>query len=160
LPAVARAVHQAGHDIGNHSYSHPLYCDPRFGFPPARAIERDLRSAQDAIAEHTGVVPVWFRAPYGVRWFGLGSALRRLQLSAVMWTVIGYDWNETVGRVVTRVVGGVCGGAILCFHDGRELRLRPDIGVTLEAVRRVVPRLLDQGYKFETLEDLLCPPKN
>jgi peptidoglycan-N-acetylglucosamine deacetylase len=160
LPAVARAVHQAGHDIGNHSYSHPLYCDPRFAFPPARAIERDLHNAQGAIAEHTGVVPVWFRAPYGVRWFGLGSALRRLQLSAVMWTVIGYDWNETVDRVVTHVVDGVCGGAILCFHDGRELRPRPDIGVTLEAVRRVVPLLLDQGYRFETLEDLLCPPKN
>jgi peptidoglycan-N-acetylglucosamine deacetylase len=167
LPAVARAVRQAGHAIGNHSYSHRLLCSPRFGFPPAGAIERDLRRAQQAIAAYTGVIPAWFRAPYGVRWFGLGRALRRLDLSAVMWTVIGYDWNETesggrrgVDRVVARIVGGVSRGAILCLHDGRELRPRPDIGVTLEAVRRLVPLLLDQGYEFETLEDLLCPPKN
>jgi peptidoglycan-N-acetylglucosamine deacetylase len=167
LPAVAWAVRQAGHVIGNHSYSHRLLCSPHIGFPPAGAIERDLRRAQQAIAAYTGVIPAWFRAPYGVRWFGLRRALRRLDLSAVMWTVIGYDWNETesggrraVDRVVARIVGGVSRGAILCLHDGRELRPRPDIGVTLEAVRRLVPLLLDQGYEFETLEDLLCPPKN
>jgi peptidoglycan-N-acetylglucosamine deacetylase len=167
LPAVARGVGQAGHAIGNHSYSHRLLCSPLFGFPPAFAIERDLRRAQHAIAAHTGVIPSWFRAPYGVRWFGLRRALRRLDLSAVMWTVIGYDWNEAelggrraADRVVARIVGGVSRGAILCLHDGRELRPRPDIGVTLEAVRRLVPLLLDKGYGFETLEDLLCPPKN
>lgn len=162
LPAVARAVRQAGHAIGNHSYSHRLLCNPRLGFFPAGAIERDLRRAQQVIAAHTGVIPAWFRAPYGVRWFGLGRALRCLDLSAVMWTVIGYDWNETesADRVVARVGGGVSRGAILCLHDGRELRPRPDIGVTLEAIRRLVPLLLDRGYEFETLEDLLCPPKN
>ena len=48
-------------------------------------------------------------------------------------------------------------GAILCLHDGRELRVKPDIGVTVEAVRRLVPVLLDQGYRFETVCQLLCP---
>ncbi len=167
LPGAARAVREAGHAIGNHSYRHLLFCNPRFGFPPGGAIEQDLRRAQDAIAEHTGAAPVWFRAPYGVRWFGLRGALRRLDLRAVMWTVIGYDWNETgsggrsaAGRVAARVVSGVSSGAIICLHDGRELRERPDIGVTLEALRRLVPLLLDQGYEFETLDNLLCPPKN
>ena len=42
-------------------------------------------------------------------------------------------------------------GAILCLHDGRELRVKPDTGVTVEAVRRLVPLLLDQGYRFETV---------
>jgi hypothetical protein len=37
------------------------------------------------------------------------------------------------------------------------LRAKPDIGATVEAVRRLVPLLLDQGYKFESLDDLLCP---
>jgi hypothetical protein len=48
-------------------------------------------------------------------------------------------------------------GAILCLHDGRELRAKPDVGVTIEAVRRLVPMLLDQGYKLETISRLLCP---
>ena len=51
----------------------------------------------------------------------------------------------------------VSNGAILCLHDGRELRAKPDIGVTVEAVRRLVPMLLDRGYKFETVSRLLCP---
>lgn len=164
LPGVARAVSEAGHAIGNHSYSHPMFCNPRLGFPPRRRIEEELRLAQEAITEHTGRVPVWFRAPYGVRWFGLGPALRSLGLTGIMWSVIGYDWkrtgvggNEAAQAIAARVSRKISSGAILCFHDGRELRVKPDIVVTLEAVRRLVPLLLDQGYQFERLENLLCP---
>jgi peptidoglycan/xylan/chitin deacetylase (PgdA/CDA1 family) len=152
LPAVARAVGQAGHAIGNHSHTHPLFC-----FRSRRVIEQDLERAQAAIEAHAGVRPSWFRPPFGARWFGLGRAQRRLDLAGVMWTVIGYDWNLKVDAVVERMTRRVSNGAILCLHDGRELCARPDIGVTVEAVRRLVPMLLDRGYKFETLNRLLCP---
>ena len=152
LPAVARAVGQAGHAIGNHSHTHPLFC-----FRSRRFIQQDLERAQAAIQTHTGIRPAWFRPPFGARWFGLGRALRRLELTGVMWTVIGYDWNLKVEAVVERMARRVSNGAILCLHDGRELCARPDIGVTVEAVRRLVPLLLDRGYKFETLNRLLCP---
>jgi peptidoglycan/xylan/chitin deacetylase (PgdA/CDA1 family) len=152
LPAVARAVRQAGHAIGNHSHTHPLLC-----FRSRRFIEEDLKLAQAAIEAHTGVRPLWFRAPFGARWFGVGQAQRRLKLTGVMWTVIGYDWNLRADAVAERMAGRVSNGAILCLHDGRELRARPDIGVTVEAVRRLVPMLLDRGYKFETVSRLLCP---
>jgi peptidoglycan/xylan/chitin deacetylase (PgdA/CDA1 family) len=152
LPAVARAVGQAGHAIGNHSHSHPLLC-----FRSRRFIELDLERAQAAIQAHTGIRPTWFRPPFGARWFGLGRAQRRLGLTGVMWTVIGYDWNLKVEEVVERMARRVSNGAILCLHDGRELCARPDIGVTVEAVRRLVPLLLDRGYKFETVSRLLCP---
>jgi peptidoglycan-N-acetylglucosamine deacetylase len=157
LPAVARSVHQAGHEIGNHSYSHPFFCDPRAALRPSQFIERELRRAQEAIGQHAGARPAWFRAPYGVRWFGLSKALERLRLTGVMWSVIGYDWKRPAGAVVDRVAGHVSPGAIVCLHDGRELRAKPDIGATVEAVRRLVPLLLDQGYKFESLDELLCP---
>jgi peptidoglycan-N-acetylglucosamine deacetylase len=157
LHAVARSVAEAGHAIGNHSYSHPLFCDPRAGLRPGQLIERDLRRAQETIGEHTGARPTWFRAPYGVRWFGLAKALEHLGLTGVMWTVIGYDWKRPAGAVVDRVAGQVSPGAIVCLHDGRELRAKPDIGATVEAVRRLVPMLLDQGYKFERLDEMLCP---
>ncbi len=152
LPAVARAVAEAGHEIGNHSYTHPLCC-----FRSARFVEADMAAAQQVILERTGARPVWFRAPYGVRWFGLGRAQRRLNLQGVMWTVIGYDWNLRAEAIVERMARRVSNGAILCLHDGRELRVRPDIGATVEAVRRLVPRLLDRGYKLETVSRLLCP---
>jgi len=152
LPAIARAVAAAGHEIGNHSYSHPYL----FLKPPA-AIRDDLRRAQDAIAAHTGVQPRWFRAPFGVRWFGLRRAQAELGLTGVMWTTIGYDWKLKAEEVANRVSAQAANGSIVCLHDGRELRVRPDVGATVEAVRRLVPLLLDQGYTFETVTRLLCP---
>ena len=152
LPDVARAVAEAGHEIGNHSYSHPLLCFRSPGF-----IEQDLRRAQEAIERHAGARPRWFRAPYGARWFGLARAQNRLGLTGVMWTAIGYDWSLKVDGVIERLLTGLSNGAILCLHDGRELRARPDIGVTVEAVRRLAPVLLEQGYRFETVSRLLCP---
>jgi peptidoglycan/xylan/chitin deacetylase (PgdA/CDA1 family) len=152
LPNLARAVADAGHEIGNHSYSHPYL----FLRSPG-AIANDLRCAQDTIIAHTGVRPVWFRAPYGVRWPGLRAAQRQLQLTGVMWTAIGYDWSSTAEDVVARLSAKFENGAILCLHDGRELRAKPDVRVTVEAVRLLVPMLLDQGYKLETVSRLLCP---
>ena len=152
LPSVAREVLAAGHEIGNHTHTHPLLC---FRSPEFMAAE--LRRAQDAIGRHTGARPVWFRAPFGVRWFGLGAAQRSVGLTAVMWTVIGYDWSRKADAVIQRMSERVANGAILCLHDGRELRAKPDIGVTVEAVRRLAPLLLERGYQFETVSRLLCP---
>jgi peptidoglycan/xylan/chitin deacetylase (PgdA/CDA1 family) len=152
LPSAAREVAAEGHEIGNHSQTHPYF----FLRSPA-AIREELRQAQEAIENHTGASPSWCRVPFGVRWFGVREAQRRLHLQGVMWTVIGYDWNLTADAVVQRFAGRVSNGAILCLHDGRELQARPDIGTTVEAVRRLVPLLLDQGYKFETVSRLLCP---
>jgi peptidoglycan-N-acetylglucosamine deacetylase len=152
LPDVARAVAAAGHAIGNHSYAHPLFCFRSPGF-----IEADLRRAQQTIQAHTGVKPAWYRAPYGARWFGMGGAQRDLGLTGVMWSAIGRDWKWNSGAVVRHLANRASNGAILCLHDGRELRLRPDISVTVEAVRRLVPTLLEQGYAFETINRLLCP---
>src|SRR5271165_7537618 len=78
LPAVAREVASAGHTIGNHSHTHPYL----FTRTPS-AIELDLRRAQETIELRTGIRPEWFRAPFGVRWFGLAGALKRLQLVGV-----------------------------------------------------------------------------
>jgi len=152
LPAVARAVAAAGHAIGNHSYAHPLFC-----FRSPAFIEADLRHAQQTIRANTGVEPEWFRAPYGVRWFGMGRAQRRLSLTGVMWSAIGRDWKLDSADVYRRLANGASNGAILCLHDGRELQTRPNITVTVEAVRRLLPALLEQGYRFETVSQLLCP---
>jgi peptidoglycan/xylan/chitin deacetylase (PgdA/CDA1 family) len=152
LPSVARTVADAGHTIGNHSQTHPLLSLRSRGF-----IEEELRRAQAAIEDHTGQRPEWFRAPYGVRWFGLAPVQQRLGLTGVMWTVIGYDWKLRAGAIVKRVAGAIGNGAIVCLHDARELQVQPDIGETVEAVRRLVPMLLDQGYTFETIGRLICP---
>jgi len=152
LPSVACTVADAGHVIGNHSQTHPL-----LSLRSRRFIEQELRQAQAVIENHTGQRPDWFRAPYGVRWFGLAPVQKQLGLTGVMWTVIGYDWKLRADAIVKRVAGAIGNGAILCLHDARELQVQPDIGETVEAVRRLVPMLLDQGYTFETIGRLICP---
>jgi peptidoglycan/xylan/chitin deacetylase (PgdA/CDA1 family) len=154
LPSVTVEVAAAGHEVQNHSYSHPLMC-----FRSSSFMETDLRRAQEAIAARTGTAPRWFRPPFGVRWPGLGPVLQKLDLTGVMWTAIGYDWKRKADQVAERMNARISNGAILCLHDGRELRVKPDIGQTTEAVRRLVPMLLDRGYEFETVSRLLCPTK-
>ena len=154
LPRIALAVQAAGHEIGNHSQTHPLFC-----FHSGAFIFHEFVRAQRAIAEVTGFSPVLLRAPFGARWFGFRAAQRRLGLLGVMWTVIGYDWRLKADTIVGRMLAGAANGAIFCLHDGREVRANPDIRETLAAIGRLVPALQDQGYKLDTVSRLLCPTK-
>ncbi len=149
LPGVAREAREAGHEIGNHTYSHPMLC-----FRSPAFIRRELQRAQAAIEAHTGARPVLFRAPYGVRWPGLGAAQAGLGLTGIMWTVIGYDWKLGAEEIVRGVSGSVSNGAIICLHDGRGLRANPDIRNTIRAAGQLIPMLLDRGYRFKTVSRL------
>ncbi|MEO8025092.1 MAG: polysaccharide deacetylase family protein [Bryobacteraceae bacterium] len=151
LPQIARRVAEAGHELGNHTDSHPaLY------FKSATFIQHEIAEAQTAIASATGIQPRYFRPPYGARWFGLRKAQAQFDLQGVLWTTIGRDWRLTAGAVSRRLVQSARNGAILCLHDGRAEAIRPDIRTTLDAVRSAIPLLLDHGFHFVTVSELLC----
>ncbi len=150
LPHIAGQVAAAGHEIGNHSYSHP-----KLPFKSRDFILREFSAAQRVIESETGVTPMLMRAPYGFRWMGMREVQERLLLLGVMWTVIGFDWRWPAQRVSEYVLRHRSPGGIVCLHDGRGVNVRPQIGNTLEAVRAIVPRLRDEGYRFETVSALL-----
>jgi peptidoglycan/xylan/chitin deacetylase (PgdA/CDA1 family) len=150
-PDIARAVAAAGHEIGNHSYSHL-----NFALKPAAFIEEDFTRAQTAIQDVTGVRPVLMRAPFGARWFGFRRMQARLGLTGVMWSVIGRDWAIPAAEITHRVLSRAGNGGIICLHDGRATRENPDVTPAIEAVRRIVPALIEAGYHFETVSQLLC----
>jgi len=100
LPAVVRAVVEAGHEIGNHGYTPAVAAS--LGQIHAKPT---WSGAQQVILDTPGRGPFGFRAPYGVRWFGIGRAQRRLGLKGVMWTAMGYDWNLRAEAVVERMAG-------------------------------------------------------
>ena len=147
LPDVVRQVAAAGHEIGNHSDTHT-----RLYFRSRHSIYDELARAQGSIVEAAGVAPTLFRAPYGARWFGLRAAQRRLGLLGVMWTAIGRDWKLPAPAVVARLAAAARNGAIFCLHDSRATA-----GTCIEAVRRLIPSLLEKGYHFETVSEILCP---
>jgi peptidoglycan/xylan/chitin deacetylase (PgdA/CDA1 family) len=153
LPRAAVRVPAEGHEVGNHTDSHPslVFRSPRF-------IYEQLERAQTLIADTTGVTPTWFRAPYGARWFGLAEAQKRLNLMGVMWTTVARDWKLPARGIVDYVGPRVAPGSILCFHDGRELAHHPNIAPTLEALEILIPRWLKDGYEITTLGGLLRAP--
>jgi peptidoglycan/xylan/chitin deacetylase (PgdA/CDA1 family) len=151
LSQIAREV--AGyHEIGNHTENHPY-----FHFKSPDFIYAELAAAQQSIRQVVGVAPRCCRVPFGVRWFGLRQAQRRLKLTGVMWTTIGVDWKLPAKQIVTRLLRGARNGAIFCLHDGRLLQPRPDIRETIAAVQELIPILLDKGFHFEKVSEILCP---
>lgn len=152
LPEVARAVAAAGHEIGNHSDTHP-----RFDFHSEEFMYREMAEAQRKIEAATGSEPKFFRAPYGVRWFGLGAAQKRLNLVGVMWTILGRDWRLPAPKISARLTGRARGGDIICLHDGRGVQRTPNIDETLAAVADTVPHLQKMNFRFETVSQILCP---
>lgn len=150
-PSVARAVVSAGHEVGNHTDSHP-----NFKFHSPEFIYGEMALAQESIRQNAGVMPRLFRAPYGVRWIGLRSAQRRLGLLGVMWTVIARDWVLPAQGIVERLIQNAANGAILCLHDGRGIQRKPDIRATIAAVESVIPVLKERGFQFGTVSQILC----
>jgi peptidoglycan/xylan/chitin deacetylase (PgdA/CDA1 family) len=149
-PLIAGKVAAAGHEIGNHTFSHP-----HLPFRSPSFVEREFSDTQQIIAEETGITPMVLRAPYGLRWAGMQAVQRRLALLGVLWTVIGNDWKWPAARIAERVLRRASPGGIVCLHDGRTVDEKPDISQTLAAVRNIVPILKDNGYEFETVSDIL-----
>jgi peptidoglycan-N-acetylglucosamine deacetylase len=151
LPAIARAVSQAGHEIGNHTDTHAALYLKSPGF-----VRSEIMRAQHTLADIHGTAPKWFRAPYGVRWFGMSAGMGPA-LTHVAWTTIARDWTLPAPAIAARCRQGATPGAILCLHDGRQLNANPDVRATLEAIAILLPQLRDAGFEMVTLTDLLCP---
>jgi peptidoglycan/xylan/chitin deacetylase (PgdA/CDA1 family) len=150
-PEIVREAVAAGHEIGNHTYTHPML------FAKAKEFIRDeIERTQKLLQREIGVTPVLFRAPFGVRTWGMGGIQKELGLLGVMWTVIGRDWKAGSREVHDRIMKRAGNGAIVCLHDGRGLDPNPNIRNTLSAVRALIPRLRAQGYSFQTVSSLLC----
>lgn len=128
---------ERGHGIGNHTMSHPqewFWCLPRKG------IEAEVVGGSTIIGEITGETPPWFRAPVGHKPWSLHPVLQKLNLPLVGWTARGFDGVSTDSdRVVSRIEKDLEPGAIILLHEGR--------GTLVGTLRKLLPRLADQGYR-------------
>jgi peptidoglycan-N-acetylglucosamine deacetylase len=114
-----------------------------------------VRDAQQAIQEITRTTPRLFRAPHGGRWFGMRKLQKQLGLTGVMWTRLGMDWKWPAARVAARLLSAAENGAIFCLHDGRGAAPGADISNTIEAVRLLLEELPRQGFRLETVSEML-----
>jgi peptidoglycan/xylan/chitin deacetylase (PgdA/CDA1 family) len=157
---IARRVRDEGHEIGNHTFSHPALgpdLKHRPLFKSRQFIYDELAKAQLVIRDHLDLEAKLMRAPYGLRWFGVSEAQERLGLLGVMWTVIGHDWHWNAEQVSALLLARARPGGIICLHDGRDIKVNPNISVMLTAIRHVIPVLQHRGYQFETVSEILQP---
>src|SRR6202521_5262105 len=87
-PEIVRDIVQAGHVVGNHTFTHPLLT-----FKSEKEIHLELSQCSSALREVLGEHSNLFRPPFGGRRPAVFRAARALSLEPVMWNVTGYDWN-------------------------------------------------------------------
>ena len=138
-PAVAREVASAGHKIANHTWSHA-----NLSAAPVAAMREQVNRGGDEIQAATGQRPDVFRAPYGAWSPALLDYCAAQGLTALDWSVDPRDWARPgVAWIVRDILRTTRSGSIILEHDGGG-----DRSQTVAALKIVLPRLLDEGYRF------------
>lgn len=139
-PDLVRRIVAEGHTLGNHSMHH----DDLGDWTPER-IEADLRETLAAIDVAAPGTPVpWFRAPYG-SWGATPQVAGSLGMRSLGWSLDVADWDPAPPAEVLlgRLLEGIAPGGVVLLHDGGG-----DRRGTVEAVKRLLPSLLDGGWTF------------
>lgn len=135
-PGLAREIVRRGHRIENHSHAHRH----TFSVSGLKRIEQEIRRGQDAIADTVGRVPVFFRAPAGLRNVFLDPVLHKLDLRLASWTRRGFDTARgDADHVAHRLIDDLAPGDLLLLHDGHAAHTPAGTPVILD----VLPRLLE-----------------
>jgi peptidoglycan/xylan/chitin deacetylase (PgdA/CDA1 family) len=150
-PGLTRALADAGHVIGNHSYSHQWQRGWR-----ATEIRDEVDRADDVIAAELGRRPLLYRPPWLLR----SPDLFRVMATRGLQPVSGEfahplePWQPTPERIFRRAARRSRSGRILIFHDGYDAR-GGNRANTVEAVARLIDDRLERGYAFTTVDRLL-----
>jgi peptidoglycan/xylan/chitin deacetylase (PgdA/CDA1 family) len=155
-PQIAREIIQAGHIVGNHTFTHPLLI-----FKSEAEIRQELIQCRDALQDAIGKPSHLFRPPFGGRRPATFRVARELGLEPVMWNVTGYDWNAPPAAVIERKVAKqVRGGNVILLHDGGHKQIGADRSQTVLATDHLIARYKSEGYEFVTIPQMMEKAKS
>ncbi|MNW52606.1 Peptidoglycan-N-acetylglucosamine deacetylase [compost metagenome] len=146
---TAKAVHEQGHEIGNHTYSHPHL--PELS---SEEVRREMQLTEELIQQVTGAKPKVYRPPY----IDTSEEVAAITAGEFGYPAIGAvngaatDWEMPgVAHIVEKTREQIRPGSILLFHDGFD-----DRSQTVEAVRILASELTAAGYRLVTVSELLA----
>lgn len=145
-PDVARAVADAGHEIGNHTETHR-----HLASLDEAVLTKELEACKESIFRVCGVYPSLFRPPEGATPAFVLRCAEKFSYPVILWSIDTKDWEvKSTGKIADSVLSGIKPGAIILLHDyvGKNSK-------TPEALRVLLPILLEQGYEFVTVSELL-----
>ncbi|WP_433066008.1 polysaccharide deacetylase family protein [Dactylosporangium sp. CS-033363] len=140
--AVARSVVNAGHQVANHTWSHPA----QLSTMPADKVQQELDRAQEKIHDTTGRTPTIFRAPGGTCSPAVFEAAAKAGMVPVNWDRDPKDWTKPGTSFITNKLLAAKAGDILLCHDGGG-----DRSQTCAALKTVIPALQSRGLQFVAL---------
>ena len=133
-PEIARKVRDAGHQIGNHTYTHPDMAKES-----DEGVKKQIQYAQEAIQEATGVTPTLYRLPFGS---GGKRVVDLLQpMTSIVWNVDSEDWkSHDKDMIIEQVLSHLQPKSVILMHDTHIS--------TVEAIDVLIPIFKEKGYHF------------
>ena len=142
-PSIVKRVFDNGHQIGNHTWSHPSLP----GLSPEQ-VQKEISSTNNILQGITGVKPTTLRPPYGATNAAVQRVVSNLGMSSILWSIDTRDWADRNSNIVcNRAISNARPGAIILMHDIHQ--------TSVEAVPCILQNLSSQGYQFVTVDKLL-----
>jgi peptidoglycan-N-acetylglucosamine deacetylase len=143
-PYLTRYIADAGHVIGNHTWSHP-----NLALTSPKKVREELKQTKHVLEHITGTPVRFFRPPYGARRPDVLEAARDLGMTPVMWNAMTDDWRErSAERIFQRLsekidaLGRRGLAANVVLHDGGPERLGIDREPSIEAAKLLLERYI------------------
>lgn len=145
FPQSVKSFSDAGHEILNHSDTHAHMANLS-----EEQIKQEVTDCESKIKNVTGVEKKLFRAPYGEYNDKVVKTAREAGFKTIQWDVDSLDWKDlSADEITQRVMSKVQNGSIILFHNGAKN--------TPEALKILLPKLSEQGYKFVSVSELVYP---
>lgn len=147
---IVKREFDEGHEIGNHTFSHINVSKNGF-----KKIQKEIVDTQKAIKNVTGVYPKVFRPPYRAISKDMCEVIKQNDMNIVLWSYVdAKDWSSPgVNQIVRSIEEGVQNGCIILLHDYNKIRTSKS--QTIQALEIMIPDLLQKGYKFITVSELI-----
>ena len=152
-PETVNRIIAEGHQIGNHTYSHPL-----LGFLPPPHVQREIERTNRLLRQHGIAGEIVFRAPVLTRFLPVAWVQAKEDRTHISCNVWSWDWTtQNPDRITETVLKKTKPGSIIVLHDGKAENARADRSGTIEATDRIITALKQDGYQFVRLSDVSNP---
>lgn len=142
-PESVKEIAERGHDVGNHSNTHPHMTQIA-----QSKMEEEVEQCNDKIEEITGCRPTLFRAPYGDYNNDVVKTVNGYDMYCVQWDVDSLDWKDPTPEQITQnILKKIKDGSIILMHNGATN--------TPEALPMVIEGIKEKGYEIVPISEIL-----